>query len=267
MKLYCGTIANRRFLDVLLPKRLVFADEVDNLVEGEEGEGEKSKNNKNPAPINYEDLIARARKEEKEKLYPKIKSLEEKIVDMTNTINNHLLTIGGKDTVIADLQAKLKEPKGDETEVVKNLKSQISNLEKQLEDLKSKQPQEVDEEALRTTIRTEIENEYEVKLYRIEKLAEAGEDILTPELVIGTTKEEIDQSIESQKTKTLEIKQKLGIIDEEGNIIKPSTKKPKATPNNPPKNKGQEKVDLEYLASLDPASTEYAEVRKKLGLR
>lgn len=266
MKLYCGIIVKLKSLSVLksLFTRQVFAD-------GEPNNGETpphgAEKNEGAQMINYEELIARARKEEKDKLYSKIKSLEDKVASQTNTINSHLLTIGTKDTEIADLKLKLQAVNSDDSETVKNLKLTIASLQTELAGLKENQPITADEEALRITIRNEVESEFNVKLYRLEKLKEVGEEILTPELVTGLTNEEIDMSIDEQKVKTLEIKRKLGIVDDEGNLISTTPKKPKATPNNPPKDKGQKKVDFDYLAELDPASTEYAEARKKLGLR
>ena len=247
----------KRFLNLFSLIRPAFAEEPP--AEGEEESG--------AAPIiNYEDLISRARKEEKDKLYPKIQSLETKVTEQINTINAHLLTIGAKDSEITELKQKLTSIGGNDTETVKALKEQIKALENELAESK-KNTKPVDEELLRATIRTEVETEFNVKLYRLEKLREAGDEILTPELVIGTTNEEIDKSIEDQKAKTLEIKKKLGLVDDEGNPVDKTPKKPKPTPNNPPKDKGQQTIDFEYLASLDPASPEYEEARKKLGLR
>ncbi len=67
-------------------------------------------------PINYEDLISKARKEEKDKLYPQIESLKTQINSWTEKANTHLITIAEKDSEIAELKKQvetLKNSKGD----------------------------------------------------------------------------------------------------------------------------------------------------------
>jgi ribosomal protein L18E len=237
-------------LKSLITLKIVHAEEMENNMPPADGI-------RNESTINYEELISKARKEEKDKLYPKIKSLEDKIKEQTESINKYLLSIGAKDKEIESLRLQVNS-KAD-SEQVKQLKDQIASLEKELAENKSKAP---DEEAIHKNIREELEAEYEVKMYRIEQLNEAGDSILTPELVIGATKEDIDKSIDAQKAKTLEIKKKLGVVDKDGKPVKRPYH-----PSNPSKSAGQKTVDFEYLASLDPASEEYKEARKKLGLK
>ena len=58
-----------------------------------------------PQPtVNFEDLIANARKQEKDKLYPQIKKLEEEKKKLVEKNNQHLLTIGEKDARIKELE-------------------------------------------------------------------------------------------------------------------------------------------------------------------
>ena len=47
-----------------------------------------------PSQINYEELIARARKEEKDKLYIQIKTLKDDLKEMTKQNNKNLLEAG-----------------------------------------------------------------------------------------------------------------------------------------------------------------------------
>jgi hypothetical protein len=212
--------------------------------------------------INYEDLIAQARKEEKANSGAVIKQLQDQVSTLTASVNNHLLSIASKEAEIGRLNT-LHEAKntGSKLSNEVSLEKKLKELENELKNEKAKQAANVDE--LRTSIRSEIEAQYELKAYRIAKLSEAGDEVLTTELVIGNTKEEIDNSIKAQKAKTLEIKKRLGILDDDGNPV--LQKRVKATPNNPSKDKGQKIVDLEYLSTLDPVSKEYSETRKKLG--
>lgn len=218
--------------------------------------------------INYEDLIAKARKEEKEKQYKTIEKLKGQISTLTEQHNNDLL-------VKADLEKQLKEAKdkltkagGDDSEAVKTLKQEVADLEKAKKDLEEKVSKfegqkPVDRETVEAEVRAELEKEYEVKTYKVEKMAEYKDDILVPELVMGTTKEEIDSSIQSALERSKQIRESLGISGD--------TKKKKATPKtpaNPSSSSMQDKeISLEKLATMDVRSQEYAELRKQLGLR
>lgn len=218
--------------------------------------------------INYEDLIAKARKEEKEKQYKTIEKLKGQISTLTEQHNNDLL-------VKADLEKQLKEAKdkltkagGDDSEAVKTLKQEVADLEKAKKDLEEKVSKfegqkPVDRETVEAEVRAELEKEYEVKTYKVEKMAEYKDDILVPELVMGTTKEEIDSSIQSALERSKQIRESLGISGD--------TKKKKATPKtpaNPSSSSVQDKeISLEKLATMDVRSQEYAELRKQLGLR
>ena len=84
-----------------------------------------------PAPLyNFENLIAQARKEEKDKLYPKIKKLEKELQVMTKSNNDNLLEV-------ARLKDELAAAKSvDESEVVKGLKTELKKVKQEFEDFK-----------------------------------------------------------------------------------------------------------------------------------
>lgn len=223
--------------------------------------------------INYEQLIAQARKEEKDKLYPKIKALEEEKANLVKIGNDNLIKIGDLTQTIQNLNAEIKSLKdngGEETQEVKDLKAQIATLTAENEKLKNETPNEEE-------LRKKIEQEYEVKLYLNEQTTANKDEILSSFIseVKGTTKEEIDESIKAAKEKSLAIKKELGLVDEEGKPVKKtkSDKKPKAeTPNKPPAANPAEisdsqNFDPEYIRNLDPSSEEYKEFRKSLGLK
>lgn len=237
-----------------------------------------------PNPINYEQLIAQARKEEKEKLYPKIKKLEEENKSLVVNGNENLIkiaelsrTVEEQKKTIADLQSKEAD-----TQTVKDLKAQIETLTAENKKLKEETPNEEE-------IRKQIEAEYEVKLYLKEQTAANKDSILSSFLtdVQGKTKEEIDASIQAAKDKSLAIKKELGLVDDEGNPINNNSKsnkqvKPKknnsadnsnsgenhAPATNPTSDSGSNiNYDPEYIRNLDPRSEEYKEFRKSLGLK
>ena len=241
----------------------VFADEGE---QSNEGEVDNNESNKTPT-INYEDLIAKARKEEKEKQYKTIEKLKGQIETFTKQHNDDLLVVADLKEKLAKAEAKLTTAGGSDSEEMKTLKSElktaqdtIATLTAENEKFKGQKP--VSREEVEAEVRAELEKEYEVKTYKAEKMAELKDDILVPELVMGTTKEEIDASIQSALERSASIKKSLGIDDK-----KPQKRTPKS-PANPSVSSVQDKeISMEYLASLDVSSKEYAEVRKQLGLR
>ena len=231
-----------------------FADEGDTTTTTEGGDNSQ---------VNFEQLIAQARKEEKDKLYPRIKKAEDENKTLTASINKYLLEIAA----LKDEIEKLKNNTGDDTKI-KDLESKITALEEENKTLKENTPNE-------EAIRQKIEAEFEVKLYAQEQI-NANKDsiisILIPEIT-GKTKEEIDSAIAGAKEKTKSIKKDLGIDvdDEEDDKFKKKTTTPtkqkKAPASSPAVDHGGDEFDAEYVRNLDPRSKEYAEFRKKMGLR
>lgn len=229
-----------------------------------------------PQPqINYEDLIAQARKEEKEKLYPKIKQLEEENKKLVKTGNDNLIKIGDLTQSVSALNAELENFKSG-----KVVSEEVTNLKAQLEALTAENTKLKEESPNVEQIRAEIEKEYEIKSYATEQRNANKADVLSSFLdeITGTTKEEIDASVAKAKEKSLAIKKELGLVDENGNPVNAQQKKtpaekkeaPKKAPAmNPPEDTGSNlaRFDADYIRNLDPSSEEYAEFRKSLGLR
>lgn len=234
--------------------------------EGSEGEVEGEEGASKSAPsINYEDLIAKARKEEKEKQYKVIEKLKGQVNTLTEQHNQDLLVKANLEKQLEEAKTKLSKAGTGDTEEIKALKETIASLEKtnktleeQVKSLEGVKP--VSREEVEAEIRAELETEYEVKTYKATKLAELKDELLVPELVFGTTKEEIDNSIQSALGRSAEIKKSLGYDS------KP--KRTPKTPSNPGVNTFQDReVSLERLATMDVRSPEYSELRKKLGLK
>ena len=238
-----------------------FADEGDNNPE----DNSDSDSGRTPT-INYEDLIAKARKEEKEKQYKTIEKLKTQVNTLTEQHNGDLLKIADLEKQLQDLQEKLTKAGSGDSEEVKTLKETIKTLttdkeelDKKVKEYESTKP--ISREEVEAEVRAELETEYEVKTYKVTKMAELKNDILVPELVFGNTKEEIDNSIKTALERSAEIRKNLGISD------KPNKRTPK-TPTNPSVSKVQDtEISLERLATMDVKSPEYAELRKQLGLR
>ena len=218
--------------------------------------------------VNYEQLIAQARKEEKDKLYPRIQKLEEENKTLTKSSNNYLLQIAA----LKDELEKLKSA-GDSDEV-KTLKQTIADLQGQIETLKNNA---VDEEA----IRKKVADEYEVKMYAQEQIALHKGSILSTLIpdIKGETKEEVDAAIKTAKETTKTVKKELGLeVDDEEDDNKDKTpgkksKKSSSTPAkrvppaSPPTETEEEDYDVDYIRNLDPSSEEYKQFRKSIGLR
>lgn len=225
-----------------------------------------------PPAVNFENLIEKARKEEKDKLYPRIKKLEEENKTLVATGNSNLIKIAELQNENESLKKKLESG---ESEKIKELEDKLEIANNEIKTLKESTPDE-------KSIREQVEKEYEIKLYRNTALTENKDSILSvfADEVKGNTKEEIDTALEEAKKKTIELKKEMGVLDKDGNPIitkkkekddddsgeKKTTKKvPTANPTSFADN--EDKIDFEYVQSLDPSSDEYKEFRKKLGLK
>ena len=202
--------------------------------------------------VNFEDLITKARAEEKAKLYPKIQKLEGENAKLVEKNNSLLLDLGTKDAEISDLKSQIEKSKSSkeatESETVKALKDEIKTLKATIKDMESNA---VDVDALTESIR----GEYDVKLYREQRLREVGETVI-PELVMGTTKEEIDASITNAQARFNDIIAKHGATHVT----------PTVTPNNVnTQSLNVKDLSVEDISRMTPE--EWAEKRKMLGFK
>lgn len=219
--------------------------------------------------INIEEVIARVRKEEKDKLYGSLNKLKDENAALRKSNEGYILRI-------AEYQGQLDEAKkqADNSEVP-TLKARITELEKELQSVKENTPDEA-------AIRAKIEAEFEVKLYARDKIAEHKDNILSifHDEVKGSTKEEVDSAIATALEKSTKVKKDLGLIDDEGNPVSVggkgkkgkkensgNTPAPKSPPAVNPSSHEDETFDPDYIRGLDPRSPEYAEFRRKMGLK
>lgn len=263
---------NAEVLKALVAKLLVtsFADD------GGDGGDDKGAGGTGGSTINYEDLIAKARKEEKDKLYPEIKRYRKMSEDMTTQNNDNLLKIGRLEKKIEELEA---QKSGVSDEEVEKLRNRITELEEEISKKEEKEGSVPNEEELRKTIRAELEAEFNVKLYRTEKLAsdEVKKSVLPMffDGITGTTNEEIDNSIEEAIKKTKEAKEQLGITDEDPTDgVDEKDDKKNSGSERPPKASSsvegtvkKSKYSPEDIQNLDPTSEEFQRLRRDLGLK
>lgn len=215
--------------------------------------------------VNFESLIAAARKEEKDKLYPRIKALEDVEKDLTGKLNDALLREGALRQEVDNLKKSAKTGDGDSEELVK-VQRELEAAKQKLEELEKNPP--ADEAA----IRAKVEAEFEIKAYAQTKLAENKDAILTMlhETVTGSTKEEIDAAITAALEKTASVRKDLGLEETPPVEEKPEDgKKSNVPPAVQPKGSGKKggKLDLEKLRTMDVNSEEYKEFRKQMGLK
>ena len=220
--------------------------------EPEQGSEPQSQPEQPTKTVNFEDLITKARAEEKAKLYPKIQKLEGEKAELVEKNNKLLLDLGTKDAEISDLKSQIEKTKSSkeatESETVKALKDEIKTLKATIKDMESNA---VDVDALTESIR----GEYDVKLYREQRLREVGETVI-PELVMGTTKEEIDASITNAQARFNDIIAKHGATHVT----------PTVTPNNVnTQSLNVKDLSVEDISRMTPE--EWAEKRKMLGFK
>jgi len=235
--------------------------DVDDTGDGDNSQDSGDNSNDSRSSINYEDLIAKARKEEKSKLYPKIERLEKKIEELTEKNNKKVLKVEELNEQIESLEndletAKEKATQSDDKRVqdlqseIEEKESKIESLQKQVDDIEP-----VNEEELRKEIREEVENEFEVKLYKEQKINEAEGEVI-PELVIGETKEEIDETFEKAQERYNEIVENTG---------RSNNNNQRRSADNPSTDSTGE-LDLANANPRNMSDEDYAEFRKKVGL-
>ena len=200
--------------------------------------------------VNFEDLINKARKEEKEKLYKEINKLKAQLDEKVGRINELLLVIGEKDETIKakekELAQKEKDSQKTDSEEVKALKLKLTELENAL----AQKDSEI------TTIKLDS--------YKATKMAQAGGELI-PELVTGNTPEEIDMAIEKSKAKYLEI---VGRVKATIAPALDSNNIPPANPNVDSFNAQVQSMDIAGLSMFDKdAMKQYSEMRKQMGLK
>lgn len=233
----------------------------------EEGEKDEPQG----SSISFEDLVSKARNEEKRKQYKRIEGLDKQVKDLREKNNSLMLKVGDLEQKLDEANNKLVESKSGDSEEVKTLKSEISRITEELEKAnaelqKFKDTPPVNREEVEKEVRAELEKEYEIKAYRAEKIAPYADDpTVMVELVTGDTKEDIDATLEAALKRSADIKKSLGLKNDNT----PDNRRTPKNPSNPAVQAtggiGSEDM-LQELLQYDPSSKEYAELRSKLGL-
>lgn len=238
-------------------------------------------------PIDYEKLIAKARQEEKDKLYPEIQKLKAQVEALTQQSNDNLLAKGKAEAEVDSLRKQLEKGQSDE---VTKLTAKIEALEEENKKLKESAPDEA-------KIREELQKEFEVKEYARDKILESQQSgkLLKAfsKNVTGKTKEEIDAALAEAIKASDEVREEVGGGKKDDDSKDSDTNKDKdkdkggkekekkdkdkggnKDSNNPPAPNpntftvGGKEYTREYIQSLDVTSEEYKKFRKEvLGLK
>ena len=146
-----------------------------------------------PQMLNFEQLISQARTEEKNKLYPEINALKIQVQDLTGKLNDAMVQIGTKEATIQGLNKEIEKLKSGQAdpEVIKTMQATIDTLTAEVEGYKAEAQ----------TAKLDTFKNAEISKY---------EGNVIPELITGTTEEEIAESVKASNAKYLEIASKFG---------------------------------------------------------
>lgn len=236
-------------------------------------DGTNDGGNKTPQ-VNYEELIAKARKEEKQKLYGEIEGLKSQVKMLTENNNKLLLEKAEAEKALEQFK---QDSKNGNDETVKELEAKIEVLQGELETVKKAKEELESNKVDEKEIREKIEAEYEIKDYVKTEKEKYDKVILNhlKDTVKGATKEEVDESVKKAVEESNKIRADLGIEpvtlesladdkkDDKKKGDKKDKKAPAPNPNNDPNN--DELLSEEVVGKLDPMRNPkaYAEWREK----
>lgn len=235
-------LSNRMFLNV-------YAEgQVDPNVEPKDEPEKKPEKKEDPKPsgnVNFEDLIAKARKEERDKLYPEITKLKEKHNDL-------LLVVADRDKELEQLKSDNAKLTGDLDKASKNIETGNAKSEKvsELSLTNSKLEQQL----------AQLQQKYDADINSLklesvkEKAIAAAQGEIIAEMVGGNTEEEINASVEAAKNRYQEIQNNIM-----SRVQMPGSANPSAT-----QVQLKDKT-MDEIATMTPQ--EWAEHRRALGLR
>lgn len=219
--------------------------------------------------VSYEQLIARARQEEKDKLYPQLQAEKDKVKELIQKNNELLVKMGSLqneyDVVKAQLD-DLKNNKGvNENAEITALKAELEKVKKEYKEFKAGT---VDEATLRQKVEAEVKQQYEVEMYKVEKLnSDEFKGQIIPELVSGDTKEAIDESLAKSKARYEEL---IGVHRNQQQQQPQQGQQLGAVPTMPVGNPNTQSfisatISAEEIQRMTPE--QWAEYRTKLGLK
>lgn len=141
--------------------------------------------------FDHEDL-AKARTDEKNKLYPQIEKLKAEVLKLSDKLSSNLLSISEKDEAIKEKDAKIAELEA----LIQKLEEK--GAENKVSDKLVKELQAKLDEALQLLGDKEAEvAQIKLSSYKAEKIKDLDESVV--DLVTGNTEADIDASVEKAK--------------------------------------------------------------------
>ena len=216
--------------------------------------------------VSYEQLIARARQEEKDKLYPQLQAEKDKVKELIQKNNELLVKMGSLQNEYDVVKAQLDDLKNNqgvnENAEITKLKAELDKVKKEYKEFKEGT---VDEATLRQQVEAEVKQQYEVEMYKVEKLnSDEFKGQIIPELVSGDTKEAIDESLAKSKARYEEL---IGVNknqqQQQGQQLGAVPTMPVGNPNT--QSFISATISAEEIQRMTPA--QWAEYRTKLGLK
>ena len=147
----------------------------------------KKPDSRNPDPI------AKARQEEKDKLYPRISELENQIKTLEKGNGDLKVEVASLTSELEGVRQSMSDTNSEKNDAEEAITSLKIEFDTKLDAAK----QELDKRL----------RDKDLELYREKKLRESGDQIIS-ELVTGTSEEEIDKSVEMSMNKFKEILEK-----------------------------------------------------------
>jgi chromosome segregation ATPase len=139
-------------------------------------------------------LVEAVRKQEKDKLYKSLEAKDGQLKSVTEELES--------------IKGQLKDKESAKMEELTQLQETIKGLQQQQADLLAQMERQKEEAELERQLAAQEKAQAELKAYKAEAIRLAGDDLIV-ELVGGSSKEEIDASIEKAKAKYAEIEAKL----------------------------------------------------------
>lgn len=216
--------------------------------------------------VSYEQLIARARQEEKDKLYPQLQAEKDKVKELIQKNNELLVKMGSLQNEYDVVKAQLDDLKNNqgvnENAEITKLKAELDKVKKEYKEFKEGT---VDEATLRQQVEAEVKQQYEVEMYKVEKLnSDEFKGQIIPELVSGDTKEAIDESLAKSKARYEEL---IGVNknqqQQQGQQLGAVPTMPVGNPNT--QSFISATISAEEIQRMTPE--QWAEYRTKLGLK
>ncbi|MEK6862459.1 MAG: hypothetical protein AABY07_10955 [Nanoarchaeota archaeon] len=183
-----------------------------------------------PETNNVNELIEKARQQERDKLYAKIKKEEEAKKAAEEKVSNI-------ETQLKELNAFKENAELEKLGEKERLEKRILQLQTQLQDAEVNHSQK--EKAYSDRLKL-----YEVALYRTKRIKEVGLDNDFEDFVLGITEEEIDESLRRAKEKEEKFKEKYTLTPPTPRASAPAN--PATIPQG-----GVEIINLDTISSLE----------------